>query len=214
LVNAIYFKGKWKSPFSKDSTKSENFHTSASNIIKAKFMHNTGHYRYYEDATLQAVEIPYMGGRTAMVILLPKEKDGISQMENKLGHLYYSKIISSMNSPKVIVAFPKFKTTTAFELGGTLSAMGMPDAFSSSADFSGISNEGLHISNVIHKAFIDVNEEGTEAAAATAVIMPFSIAQPMATAIFNANHPFIFVIRDTMTGGILFMGKITDPTKE
>jgi serpin B len=214
LVNAIYFKGRWKVPFPKDSTKTDDFYKSGISTVHAKFMHNTSHFRYYEDTTIQAIEIPYIGGRISMVILLPKKINGINQMENKLDYFYYSKIISSMHSPKAIVSLPKFKTTTEFELGGTLSAMGMPAAFSSSADFSGISNEGLHINNVIHKAFIDVNEEGSEAAAATTVVMPFSIAQPMPIAVFNANHPFIFIIRNTMTGSILFMGKIIDPTKE
>jgi serpin B len=213
LVNAIYFKGKWKFPFSKDSTKTDDFYKSDTSSIKTKFMHNTAHYTYYEDTSLQAIEIPYSGGRVSMVVILPKERDGINTLENQLNYLYYSKIISSFGPKKVIVALPKFKTTASFQLEGVLANMGMPDAFSN-ANFSGISHESLYISHVIHKAFIDVNEEGTEAAAATAVVMRQMAMRPMPVPVFNANHPFIFVIRDTMTGGILFMGKIMDPTKE
>jgi len=214
LVNAIYFKGKWATPFSKDSTKNDDFYKTGSNNITAKFMHNTAHYSYYEDATLQAIEIPYSGGKTSMVVFLPKETDGIDVMENQLNYSYYSKIMSLFRSQKVILALPKFKTTVAFELAGTLSAMGMPDAFGN-ADFSGISNEGLSISNVIHKAFIDVNEDGTEAAAATAVAMKMNaMYRPGPNPVFNANHPFFFIIRDNMTGSIWFMGKIINPTKE
>jgi serpin B len=213
LVNAIYFKGKWAAPFKKDSTKKEEFYKSKSDSGKAEFMHNTKKYKYYQDDNLQAVELPYAGDTASMVIFLPKEKNRIKNIENQLDNSYYSKIVSAMYSQKVILALPKFKTTVAVELAGALSDMGMPDAFGS-ADFSGISHEPLAISHVIHKAFIDVNEEGTEAAAATAVTMKLMAMRPMPTPVFNANHPFIFVIRDNATGSILFMGKIIDPTKE
>jgi serpin B len=215
LVNAIYFKGRWKVPFSKDSTKSDDFYKSGATTVKAKFMHNTNHFRYYEDRSLQAVEIPYEGNKTSMLVILPNEINGIDGLENQLDYSYYTKIASSIHPRKVILAVPKFKTTVQFELAGALSAMGMPNAFSGSADFGGISKEGLMIGAVIHKAFIDVNEEGTEAAAATAVLMPMSVAvHPPKNPVFIANHPFIFVIRDNATGSILFMGKIMDPTKE
>jgi len=213
LVNAIYFKGKWKTPFSKDSTITDDFYESGPSNVHAEFMHKTGHFKYYEDSILQAIEIPYDSNKTSMVVFLPKEIMGIESLENQLEYSFYSKIISLLNSQKVIVTFPKFKTTLAFELAGTLATMGMPDAFGA-ADFSGISHESMSISHVIHKAFIDVNEEGTEAAAATAVTMKIMAVRPGRTYAFTANHSFIFVIRDTGTGSILFMGKITDPTKE
>lgn len=214
LVNAIYFKGKWAKPFSKDSTKFGDFHENSIDSNRAEFMHNTAHYKYYGDTLLQAIEIPYASDKMSMIVLLPKDINGMANLENELGYSYYSKIVSSLHSQKVIVTIPKFKTTVAFELSKTLSDMGMPDAFAD-ADFSGISNENLSISNVIHKAFIDVNEEGTEAAAATAIVMTFSVEMPpKLIPVFNASHPFIFIIKDNTTGSILFMGKIADPTKE
>lgn len=214
LVNAIYFKGKWNIPFSKDSTRSDNFYRNNSGRIKTDFMHNIAHYRYYDDTLLQAVELPYAGGKTSMMIFLPKSRNGINAMENRLNYYYYSKIVSSLYSQRVQVALPKFKTTVLFELSKVLSNMGMPVAFSGNTDFSGISDEYIYINSIIHKAFIDVNEEGTEAAAATAIVMKMTVMRPMPIRSFNANHPFIFIIRDNETGSILFMGKIMDPTKE
>jgi len=215
LVNAIYFNGKWKTPFPKDSTKNEKFHKTYSGNVKVNFMHNTAHYKYYHDDTLKAIDIPYADGKISMIVLLPQDRDDIDTIENKLNYRYYSKIVSSMSQQKIVLALPKFKTTAEFELADELSNMGMPIAFSSSANFKGMSDESLCISHVIHKAFIDVTEEGTEAAAATAVNMKMLMVMRAPVSIsFIANHPFIFVIRDNATGSILFMGKIMDPTKE
>jgi serpin B len=211
LVNAIYFNGKWNEKFSKDSTKNQDFYLNPA-TVKIDFMHNTAHYKYYEDSAMQAIELSYTGKKTSMIVFL--KKDYRTNKEYNLDYSYYSKIVSSMSPERVKLALPKFKTTVSFELSKTLSSMGMPDAFGA-ADFKGISNENLSISNVIHKAFIDVSEEGTEAAAATAIVMRANALGPRPKSFaFIANHPFMFVIRDNATGAILFMGEITNPSKE
>ncbi|HTB31551.1 MAG TPA: serpin family protein [Bacteroidia bacterium] len=217
LVDAIYFKGKWKIAFSKDSTKMGEFYADNTGSVNADFMHTTANYKYYEDNVLQAIEFPYSGDKLSMVVFLPKKRDGIEEMNSKIDYAFYTKIVSGFlmsGTRKVIVALPKFKTTAEFRMAGTLSAMGMPDAFSPGlADFKGMSTDQLCISQVIHKAFIEVNDEGTEAAAATAVIMKMMMS-PIRTPLFIADHPFVFVIRDNATGGILFMGKISNTVKE
>jgi serpin B len=219
LVNAIYFNGKWKYWFPKDSTRKAAFYKSDGNTPNADMMRKTTQYKYYEDDFLQSIEIPYTGDKVSLVVFLPKDRGGIDDIESKLDYSYYSKIVacfSRIRTQKVILSFPKFKTTLSFELGKALSNMGMPVAFNQHlADFTGMSKDSLYISKVIHKAFIDVSEEGTEAAAATAVVMKMSMSvAPRPIPVFNANHPFIFVIRDEATGAILFMGKIMDPTKD
>jgi serpin B len=149
-----------------------------------------------------------------MVIFLPDTARSIETVENNLDSKYYTRIIAALSPGRVKLELPKFKITSEFELSQVLSAMGMPDVFGA-ADFSGITNEKLYVNAIIHKAFINVSEEGTEAAAATGIIMKMTAVYPFPkTHIFIANHPFIFIIKDNATGGILFMGKIIDPPKE
>lgn len=217
LVNTIYFKAKWESPFNAAATRKAIFHQSDSVNDSASFMNKAGYYKYYRDSILQALEIPYYNGKISMLILLPNKVNGISKVENAWDETYYSKIIRSLSDTSDIrLSVPKFKITLESILNIPLSEMGMPIAFSGNADFSGIASGRLSIGVVIHKAFIDVNEQGTEAAAATAVgIMLTSTGPPRTPPIpFIANHPFIFLIKDNATGSILFMGKITDPAKE
>jgi serpin B len=147
-------------------------------------------------------------------VFLPKEQNGISKLEKIFDHNYYARVADSMHSKKVRLSLPKFKTTDEFQLAQVLEKMGMHSAFTARADFSGMATERLFINKVIHKAFVSVTEDGTEAAAATAVVMDrATVMNPSLFEVFNANHPFIFVIRDNGTGCILFMGKIADPTK-
>lgn len=217
LVNTIYFKAKWESPFNSTATRKAIFHPNDSISDSASFMNKAGYYEYYKDSNLQVLEIPYYNGKISMLILLPNKANGINNTENKLDEAYYSKIVKNLSDTSDIrLSLPKFKITLGSILNTPLSEMGMPVAFSGDADFSGIASGKLNIGFVIHKAFIDVSEEGTEAAAATAVgIMLTSAGPPRTPPIpFNANHPFIFIIKDGGTGSILFMGKITDPTKE
>lgn len=216
LTNAIYFKGAWLNPFDPRDTEPEDFHLSPKQTVKTPMMWRSGGFDYYDGGTFQALDIPYKGGGLSMVVLLPNAANGLAALEKSLSAANLSQWLDKMEyTTKVNLSLPKFKMAQEFSLGSTLSAMGMPQAFSGAADFSGIDGQpGFTISAAIHKAFVDVNETGTEAAAATAIEM-------MATAMrdepppieFNANHPFLFLIRDNASGAILFMGRVADPTK-
>jgi serpin B len=216
LTNAVYFKGTWTDPFGKIGTKGEDFHVAASRSVKVPLMRQTHRFRYATGDNCQLLELPYGDGHLSMVVVLPDAIDGLSQLEAKLSTANLQKWIASARSEKVSVFLPKFRTTSAFELAGTLKALGMGSAFSpSTADFSGMTgSKDLFFSAVIHKAFVDVNEEGTEAAAATGIVMRASaIAKPTKPHIFRADHPFVFLIQDNWNGAILFLGRVTDPTK-
>src|SRR3984957_17352251 len=217
LTNAIYFKGDWQSQFDKAQTKDEDFHLSPAQSKKAPLMHREGGFNYFDGKTFQVLEIPYQSKELSMVIFLPNDVGGLPALENLLTALNTMQWLGQLSPvTKVIVTLPKFKTTQQFELGGTLAAMGMPQAFTSSADFSGMTGKkDFAISAVIHKAYIDVNEEGTEAAAATAVTMramAIRAPNPAPPPVFRADHPFVFLIRDNRSNSILFMGRVADPT--
>lgn len=219
LTNAIYFKGSWSSSFDKAQTKDGDFHLSAANSVKTPLMHRTGSYRYYDGGTFQAVELPYTGNELSMVVFLPKEIAGLPALEKSFTAAAEKEWLEKLAmEDEVILSLPRFKMTQQFELSGVLGTMGMARAFSNAAEFSGIDGKpDFSISAAIHKAFIDVNEEGTEAAAATAIVMKSMAARvPMPEPppiVFRADHPFLFLIRDDVSGAILFMGRVTDPTK-
>jgi serpin B len=219
LTNAIYFKGTWRNPFEKGATQDGEFHLSAAQTATAPLMHRTGAYRYYDGDAFQELELPYEGDDLAMVVLLPKQTDGLPALEQRFTAAAAQQWIDELApAHKVILTLPRFTMTQEFELSGMLSAMGMPRAFTPAADFSGMTGKPeFSISAAIHKAFIDVNEEGTEAAAATSTVMVATAmlrpAQEPPPIIFRADHPFLFMIRDTKTGGILFMGRVEDPRK-
>ncbi len=217
LTNAIYFNGTWADPFKKDATHDEPFRLGADKKVDAPLMHQTGHYGYLDGDGFQALELPYKGGELSMVVLLPKKIDGLADLETGLTADKLAGWVGKMHRQKVIVTLPKFKTTQQMGMKDILSKMGMPSAFTpGKADLSGIaeSKDRLWISDVIHKAFVDVNEEGTEAAAATGVIFTATSAviEPPPPE-FRADHPFVFLIRDTRNDDILFLGRIADPTK-
>jgi serpin B len=217
LTNAIYFKGDWQSQFDKTLTKDEDFHPSATQTVKAPLMHLTTKLGYFNGGTFQAVDIPYKTGELSMIVLLPNDAGGLPALEQSLTADSAKQWLSQLRpDSKIVLTLPKFKMTQQFQLGGTLSAMGMTQAFErSTADFSGMTGKrDLWISAAIHKAYIDVNEEGTEAAAATAIVMrSMAMARPQPPIVFRADHPFLFLIRDNHSGAILFMGRINDPTK-
>lgn len=147
-----------------------------------------------------------------MVVLLPKKTDGLADLEGELTPDSLSQWLDSAHKREVIVSLPRFKMTSKFELARVLQAMGMTDAFLRGADFSGMTGtRELFISAVIHEAYVDVNEEGTEAAAATGVVMRLTAALPNQVPVFRADHPFIFLIHDKASGGILFLGRVMDP---
>jgi serpin B len=215
LTNAIYFKGDWETQFDKAQTKNEDFHLSEAQTATAPLMHREGRFNYFDGGTFQILEIPYKSMQLSMIVFLPKEAGGLSALEQSLTGSKLQQWLGKLTSvPKVIVTMPKFKMTQQFELGSTLRAMGMPQAFSGSADFSGMTgHRDFAISEVIHKAYVDVNEEGTEAAAATAVTMrALAMRAPEGPPpVFRADHPFVFMIRDNRSSGILFMGRMADP---
>jgi serpin B len=215
LTNAIYFKGDWETQFDKAQTRDEAFFLSPSQTTTTPLMHREGGFSYFSGGTFQALEIPYKSKELSIIIFLPKDRGGLSELEQSLTASNLQQWLQQLRPvPKVIVTLPKFKSTQQFELGSTLRAMGMPAAFGGSADFSGMTGKrDFAISEVIHKAYIDVNEEGTEAAAATSVTMRTMAMRPVEQAppVFRADHPFVFLIRDNRSDSILFMGRMANP---
>jgi len=174
-------------------------------------------FNYTENEIMQVLELPYTGNEISMTILLPKEGYAIRDIIRSMDHESYKELIDSWNSTELDIYLPKFTITTpVYTLNDYLQDLGMPTAFTAAADFSGMNGFGeLFISQVLHKAFIEVNEEGTEAAAATAVIMfKASMEDQNLTQriVFDADHPFMFLIQHKTTGSILFMGTVTDPS--
>jgi len=218
LTNAIYFKGTWQDQFNPTYTEDEDFHLTAKQSIKTQMMNRNGGYSYYDGGSFQELELPYRG-ELSMVVLLPKEMGGLPALEKSFTAENATKWIKKLAPvEKVILSLPRFTMTQQFELNGTLEKMGMPQAFSSTADFSGMTGKpDFAISAAIHKAYIDVDEQGTEAAAATAIVMRSTAMQRREPEpppiVFDADHPFLFLIRDTDSGAILFLVRVTDPTK-
>ncbi len=215
LVNAIYFKGRWSEPFKKNETRPAPFKMESGQEVTASFMHDTQSFGYAETNGLQLLELTYAGGDLSMVVLLPAETGSFKKFEDSLTADKLSLWLCELHDQHVEVFLPKFKLTEQFSLNDTLAAMGMTDAFTPSADFSGMDgSRDLFISAVVHKAFVEVNEEGTEAAAATGVTAVASaVMEPVNVSIFRADHPFVFLIRDVHSGSILFLGRVTDPKK-
>jgi serpin B len=218
LTNAIYFKAAWATQFSKSQTQAEDFHLDSTKSVKAQLMHEAKGYSYLRGPSFQALELPYMSNELSMIVLLPDAPDGLPALEQSLTAASLKTWIDSLRYEEtVIVTFPRFKITRQFELSSTLEALGMTQAFQPGiADFSGITGDkSFSISAAIHKAYIDVDEEGTEAAAATAVMMVGAAMRqgpPPPPITFRADHPFLFLIRDNSSGAILFLGRVTDPT--
>ncbi|MCD4784111.1 MAG: serpin family protein [Candidatus Eremiobacteraeota bacterium] len=213
LTNAIYFKDEWLSRFDPEMTQKETFKLADGKSIKTDMMHQSSYFKYNNADGVQILEMPYRGRDISMVILLPDKVNGIYQLEKKLNSGNMDKWIKGMRHQKVGVIMPKFKLDSSFSLGDTLKKMGMSQAFSSKADFSGMTGKkDLFISAVIHKTYVSIYEAGTEAAAATAVVMTKSAAGPSKKPkLFRADHPFVFVIRDKRTGSVLFIGRLMKP---
>jgi serpin B len=213
LTNAIYFKGSWQTPFDKGQTSDQDFFLSADQKVTVPLMHQEAFFNYFDGGTYQALEIPYRSRELSMILLLPRDRNGLAALEQSLTAGHSQQWMSQMSNTKVNASLPRFRMTQEFELGKTLAAMGMPQAFGGGADFSGMTGQrGLVISNVIHKAFVEVNEEGTEAAAATAVGIRAMAMRPSAPpVVFRADHPFLFLIRENQSNSVLFMGRVADP---
>ncbi len=215
LTNAIYFKGTWTWEFDKSDTREQDFKITPTNIVKTPMMfmdNDKAKFNYADLGDLQILELPYKGEDVSMLILLPTEN--LEAIEPSLTVEKLEEWKGQMREDKLdAIYLPKFEFNTKYFMNDALSAMGMPTAFSDSADFSGMTGKkDLLISFVIHQAYVKVDEEGTEAAAATAVGLQ-STSSVYPRKIFRADHPFIFIIQEKETGNILFMGRVTDPTK-
>lgn len=212
LANAIYFYGTWRKPFEKEQTKDAPFHLADGSTANVPLMNTFLETAYGEAAGVQAVEIPYKGLRLSMVVLLPPA-GGLAALEQGLQREGLAKFLPQRGR-EVVLSLPRFKSSGAFELAKPLAALGAGLAFSDAADFSGMTGaRDLMIGAVLHKAVIDVNEKGTEAAAATAVLMmPTSVAiQQEEPVIFRADRPFVYAIIERETRAILFLGRLMDP---
>jgi serpin B len=221
LVNALYFLGDWQAPFAKESTAPRPFHLTRSARKDVPTMHRTERLRFAHGNGLKALELPYKGGALSMLLLLPDAVDGLAALEASLTAAELEAVVRSLRPTQVAVALPKFVVDppASLALGDVLRDMGMPLAFDPrGADFTGIASppdpgQGLVIGGVFHKAFVKVDEKGTEAAAATAVsMMTRALAPRTPPAEFKADHPFLFFIRDDGSGLILFMGRVSDPS--
>jgi serpin B len=206
LANAIYFNAAWKSPFSEEATHDAPFALLDGSQITVPTMQGTMRLRYAEGAGYQAVELPYQGERFAMLIVLP-EAGGYPTFARAFDAEQLGAMVSDLQVATFELHMPKFGYGSGFELADTLGEMGMPAAFQD-ADFSGMDGtRNLFIDNVYHKAFISVDEAGTEAAAATAVVMARSLPERLLV-----DRPYIYLIRDTETGSLLFVGEVLDPS--
>jgi serpin B len=228
LTNAIYFKGDWEWEFDKSDTRDRNFKISPGNTIKTPMMfmdNDKAKFNYADLGDLQILELPYKGEDISMLVLLPKQREdydyetGETIISNyvlediELSSDKLNEYKNQMQETKLdSISLPKFEFDSKYSMKEILSNLGMPTAFSTGADFSGMDGtNNLLISEVIHQAYVKVDEKGTEAAAATAVMMTDSASMP--SKMFRADHPFIFIIQEKETGNILFLGRVTDPTK-
>lgn len=209
LVNAIYLKAAWETPFAVEVTAPASFTRPNGSAVSVPMMHGGGELPYAAGDGWQAVELPYVGGKLSMLVIVP---DDLRAFEAGFDDQVLAGIVSGLAAHQVILGLPKFGTESRLELGPVLAALGMPTAFSDAADFSGITTqEPLLVSAVIHQANIDVDEKGTEAAAATAVVMRASAA-PGEPVTLTVDRPFLFAVRDVETGAVLFLGRIADPS--
>ena len=230
LTNAIYFKGTWEWEFKKSKTSEQDFKITPTNVVKTPTMYmkpEKAKLNYADIAEFQILELPYKGNKISMLLLLPKQGEDYDSetgeviisdytLENiELSPEKLNEYKAQMQETKLdVIYLPKFEFDTKYFMKNTLSAMGMPTAFTwPGADFSGMDgSNNLYIGDVIHQAYVKVDEKGTEAAAATAVVAKFGSTMPRN--VFRADHPFIFIIQEKETGNILFMGRVTNPTQQ
>lgn len=214
LTNAIYFNGTWKKQFEKDQTENEDFKVSSTKKISVPMMSQTDEdskFNYAETNELQMLEMPYEGKKLSMLVLLTKNNN-LRMLESSLSLNKINGWKNKLKKQRVFVNIPKFTFDKKYSMQKTLAKMGMPTIFTSGADLSGMDGtKDLFVEDVIHKSFIDVNEEGTEAAAATGVAK--TLGMPRSVTTFHADHPFIFLIQDKKSGNILFLGRVMNPSK-
>lgn len=214
LVNAIYFKGLWRAPFREEATAPLPFYRPGGGSEPVPMMQQEGPFGYAEIDGLAALRLPYEGGALAMYVFLPDARDGLPELESLLDPEHLATWLEAVRDREVRVLLPRFtiEPESAVRLQPALSALGMPLPFEKEADFSGISDEKpLFIHDAYHKAFVEVNEEGTEAAGATGVVVGTESVSAVRPPVFRADHPFLFLIRDERNGSILFLGRVADP---
>jgi serpin B len=214
IINAIYFMGEWDNPFEKKKTKKKNFHTIKKDKVKIDFMNDQSYYRYFEDDDIQSVFLNYKCNQFSMIVLLPQDRYGIDKIESKLNYNYLSNIEMASRSNEVILSLPKFKIETEISPKDEIIKMGYSEMFSDKADFTNMSADSLKINKITHKTFIEIDEKKTEAAAVSKVdlvVIGYGVGgdppPPPAPKIFNANHPFVFLIVDNRTKAIIFIGR-------
>lgn len=216
LANAVYFYGGWLLTFNEDSTEDGDFTLADGTTASVPFMHQQDHFLYAAGDGFQVIELPYAGSQLAFTVILPDDGQ-FNAVEQNLTPDFLVSALSQLSSRELVLGMPKFKFEYSASLADTLKALGMTDAFDANlADFSGMLDasvsQPLAIGDVLHKAFIAVDENGTEAAAATTVMMAGAAAPTDPPLDVTIDHPFIFLIRDTQTGTILFMGRVMDPS--
>jgi serpin B len=212
LINAIYFKGKWNSQFEKANTVNRSFFRPDGVTVEVPMMKQKADFKIYTGDNFVLAEFPYGQGNFVMDVILPNENNGLSSVEASLTQANFRKWVEGLRERETDLSFPRFKYGYKKQLKSILSDMGMGIAFYEGADFSNISDLDLLINDVTHQAFIETNEEGTEAAAATIVDIGLT-SMPLTPFMLNIDHAFIYIIRETTTNTILFMGKVADPTK-
>jgi serpin B len=211
LVDAVYFKGQWDKKFDTTSERHGPFNLGEINAVQVSMMYQEARVPALENNELQMVELPYRGNALSMMILLPPKVDGLPQLEEILTTRNLDGWTRELANIPVEVNIPKLKLDIPLDLVDDLQKLGLPDAFSEGADFSGICAHPVMIQHLMHQSFVDVNEEGTEAAATTGVGLRIYVFHPTERMIFRANHPFVFIIRQVQSGTILFMGRVTNP---
>lgn len=213
LINAIYFKGQWNSQFEKSNTVNESFHVYDTDTKQVPMMKQKADFKVYKASGFTLAEFPYGQGNFVMDVILPDDVNGVNNIINTLSIESFNEMISRMYSTEVDLSFPRFKYGYKIELKDILFDMGMALAFTGNADFSNISDIALYISFVLHQAFIETNEEGTEAAAAT-IVGIYTVSMPSGPVVLKLDHPFLYVIRETTTNSILFMGRVANPLEQ
>ncbi|MBN1826627.1 MAG: serpin family protein [Candidatus Eisenbacteria bacterium] len=214
LASAVRFTGEWENAFPAGATAESPFHTRDGRTVSVPMMHRTGKYPFAEEEGIRAVELPYRGGAFSFVALLPVDPDGFPSMEGRLEGDLLHRLFERLEERRVEVVLPRLLFDLGLDLTGTLRAMGMERAFTPGADFSGISARGgLSIDRVLHRAFLEMDERGAEAAAGTAVTLKRG-APPGPAVLFRADRPFLFLIREREYGSVLFLGRAADPAVE